>query len=103
LWGIFCCTNSLTGQTPKDVIPNLQELIGNEVKKILADAGYRGQDATDTHSECDRINGILASTGYNFRLLLNWLRYLLCPLMAGIFVQRKRQANRKRSSSRTTR
>jgi hypothetical protein len=88
LWGIFCCTNSLTGQTLKDVIPNLQELIGNEVKKILADAGYRGQDATDTHSERDRINAILASAGYNFRLLLNWLRDLLCPLMAVIFVQR---------------
>ena len=30
----------------------------------------------------DAINAILAATGYNFRLLLNWLRLLLCLLRA---------------------
>jgi transposase, IS5 family len=131
--------NPYDGHTLKDVIPGMQELIGNEVKKILADAGYRGHNAPATHtfrvftqgqkrgvspaikkqmkrraaiepvighvknehrmgrnflahSEGDRINAILAAAGYNFRLLLNWLRDLLCLLMAVIFTQRKLQS-----------
>jgi IS5 family transposase len=30
------------------------------------------------HAQGDAINAILAAAGYNFRLLLNWLRLLLC-------------------------
>lgn len=41
--------NPYDGHTLKDVIPDMEELIGNEVKKILADAGYRGHNAPDTH------------------------------------------------------
>jgi transposase, IS5 family len=132
--------NPYNGHTLKDVIPGMQELIGNEVKKILADAGYRGHSAPDTHAfrvynqgqkrgvspaikkqmkrraaiepvighvknehrmnrnylahtQGDRINAILAAAGYNFRLLLNWLRDLLCLLMAVIFTQQKLQPN----------
>jgi transposase, IS5 family len=132
--------NPYDGHTLKDVIPGMQELIGNEVKKILADAGYRGHNAPDTHAfrvytqgqkrgvspaikkqmkrraaiepvighvknehrmnrnylahtQGDRINAILAAAGYNFRLLLNWLRDLLCLLMAVIFTQQKLQPN----------
>jgi transposase, IS5 family len=128
--------NPYDGHTLKDVIPGMQELIGNEVKKILTDAGYRGHNAPDTHkfrvytqgqkrgvspaikkqmkrraaiepvighvknehrmgrnflahTMGDRINAILAAAGYNFRLLLNWLRDLLCLLLAAIFTQRK--------------
>jgi transposase, IS5 family len=132
--------NPYDGHTLKDVIPGMQELIGNEVKKILADAGYRGHNAPDTHTfrvytqgqkrgvspaikkqmkrraaiepvighvknehrmnrnylahtQGDRINAILAAAGYNFRLLLNWLRDLLRLLMAVIFTQQKLQPN----------
>jgi hypothetical protein len=46
----------------------MQDLISNEVKKILADAGY------------------------NFRLLLTWLRSLLCLLLAVIAARSKLQA-----------
>ena len=111
---------------------------GNEIKKILADAGYRGHNAPETHtvrvftegqkrgvspalkmqmkrraaiepvighvkneyrmgrkilanSQGDRINAILAAAGYNFRLILNWLRDLLCLLLTAIFMQPKLQ------------
>ena len=30
------------------------------------------------HSQGDAINAILAAAGYNFHLLLKWLRFLLC-------------------------
>lgn len=128
--------NPYDGHTLKDVIPGMEELIGNEVKKILADAGYKGHNAPDTHkfrvytqgqkrgvspaikkqmkrraaiepvighvknehrmgrnylahSQGDRINAILATAGYNFRLLLNWLRHLLCLLLVEIFTKQK--------------
>ncbi len=131
--------NPYDGHTLKDVIPDMEELIGNEVKKILADAGYRGHNAPDTHkfrvftqgqkrgvspaikkqmkrraaiepvighvknehrmgrnflahTQGDRINAVLAAAGYNFRLLLNWLRDLLCLLLVAISTQRKLQS-----------
>lgn len=130
--------NPYDGHSLKDVIPGMQDMIGNEVKKILADAGYRGHNAPDTHrfriftqgqkhgvspaikkqmkrraaiepvighvknehrmnrnhlahTQGDRINAILAAAGYNFRLLLNWLRHLLCLLLAAILTQQKLQ------------
>jgi transposase, IS5 family len=132
--------NPYDGHTLKDVIPDMQRLIGNEIKKVLADAGYRGHNAPATHqfrvytqgqkrgvspavkkqmkrraaiepvighvknghrmgrnhlahTQGDRINAILASAGYNFRLLLNWLRDLLCLLLVVIFTQQKLQSN----------
>jgi transposase, IS5 family len=36
------------------------------------------------HSQGDHIKAIPAAAGYNFRLLLNWLRHLLCVLLAAI-------------------
>ena len=33
----------------------------------------------------DAINAILAAAGYNFRLLLTWLRLLLCFFLAVLF------------------
>ena len=44
--------NPYGGHTLKDVIPDIEAQIGNEVKKILADAGYRGHNAPDTHRFC---------------------------------------------------
>jgi transposase, IS5 family len=39
------------------------------------------------HAQGDAINAILAAAGYNFRLLLNWLRFLLCLCWAIVFNQ----------------
>ena len=41
------------------------------------------------HSSGDAINAVLAAAGYNFRLLLNWLRLLLRLCLAALFVQSK--------------
>ena len=34
--------------------------------------------------EGDRINAVLAAAGYNFSLLLRWLEWLLCALIAAL-------------------
>ena len=39
------------------------------------------------HQQGDAINAILAAAGYNFRLLLTWLRLFLRLLMAALFPQ----------------
>jgi transposase, IS5 family len=39
------------------------------------------------HAQGDAINAILAAAGYNFRLLLKWLRLLLCSCWAIVFNQ----------------
>jgi IS5 family transposase len=39
------------------------------------------------HAQGDAINAILAAAAYNFRLLLNWLRLLLCLCWAIVFNQ----------------
>jgi IS5 family transposase len=41
----------------------------------------------------DAINAVLAAAGYNFRLLLNWLRLLLC-LIASLILLRSSSAHR---------
>ena len=121
--------NPYDGHTLKGVLPDMEALIGNDIKRILADAGYRGHNAPDTHkfrvftqgqkrgvlpavkkmmkrraaiepvighiknehrmgrchlahSKGHAINAILASAGYNFRLILNWLRIFLHLLTA---------------------
>jgi len=37
------------------------------------------------HSVGDAINAVLAAVGYNFRLLLNWLRLLLRAVLVALF------------------
>ena len=37
------------------------------------------------HGAGDAINAVLAAVGYNFRLLLNWLRLLLRAILAALF------------------
>ena len=37
------------------------------------------------HQQGDAINAVLAAAGYNFRLLLTWLRIVLRPLLAMLF------------------
>ncbi|MBC8270410.1 MAG: IS5 family transposase [Rhodospirillaceae bacterium] len=112
------------GHTLETVIPEIEALTGGTLKRILADAGYRGHNAPDSHKfrvftagqkrrvtpaikrlmkrrsavepvighlksghrmkrnylaheQGDAINPILAATGYNFRLILKWIRLLL--------------------------
>jgi IS5 family transposase len=44
------------------------------------------------HAQGDAINAILAAAGYNFRLLLKWLRLLLCLCWAIVFNQQRQLA-----------
>ena len=37
------------------------------------------------HCAGDAVNAALATVGYNFRLLLNWLRLLLYAILAALF------------------
>ena len=109
------------------MIPEIEDLTGATLKRILADAGYRGHNAPGVyklrvftagqkrrvtpaikrqmkrrsavepvighikndhrmdrnrlaHAQGDAINPILAAAGYNFRLILKWIRLLLSLL-----------------------
>ena len=111
------------GHTLATVIPEIEALTGATLKRILADAGYRGHNAPGiyklrvfttgqkrrvtpaikrimkrraavepvighlknghrmdrnylAHRQGDAINPILAAAGYNFRLILKWIRLL---------------------------
>ncbi len=121
--------NPYDGHTLATVIPDMEAMIGNGIERLLADAGYRGHNAPESHKfkvftsgqkrrmtpaikremrrrsaiepvighiknehrmgrnylaheQGDAINAILAAAGYNFRLLLTWLRLLLRLLLA---------------------
>jgi IS5 family transposase len=120
--------NPYDGHTLAEIIPNMEALIGNKLARILADAGYRGHNASPdykfriytagqkrrvtpqikremrrraaiepvighlkaehrmdrnhlAHASGDAVNAILAAAGYNFSLLLTWLRLLLFRLL----------------------
>ena len=120
------------GHTLETVIPEIEDLTGATLKRILADAGYRGHNAPGVyklrvftagqkrrvtpaikrqmkrrsavepvighlknghrmdrnrlaHSQGDAINPVLAAAGYNFRLILKWIR-LLCALIWKLFL-----------------
>jgi len=124
--------NPYDGHTLATVIPDMEAMIGNNIDRILADAGYRGHNAPLTHmfkvyttgqkrrmtpaikremrrraavepvighiknehrmernylagTHGDAINAILAAAGYNFRLLLTWLRLILRLMLAMLF------------------
>jgi len=124
--------NPYDGHTLADIIPDMEKTIGNEIGRVLADAGYRGHNAPLSHrfkvytagqkrrmtpaikhemrrraaiepvighlknehrmgrnylahQQGDAINAILAAAGYNFRLLLNWLRLLLRGILVCLF------------------
>ncbi|WP_352884007.1 IS5 family transposase [Mesorhizobium sp. M1396] len=121
--------NPYDGHTLASVIPDMEETIGNEIGRILADAGYRGHNAPQSHrfrvftsgqkrrvtsaikrqmrrrsavepvighikaehrmgrnylagQQGDAVNAILAAAGYNFSLLLRWLKGFLSLLIA---------------------
>jgi transposase, IS5 family len=124
--------NPYDGHTLATVIPEMEAMIGNDIDRLLADAGYRGHNAPLSHmfkvyttgqkrrmtpaikremrrraavepvighiknehrmernylagTQGDAINAILAAAGYNFRLLLTWLRLLLRLLLVMFF------------------
>jgi IS5 family transposase len=124
--------NPYDGHTLASIIPEMEHTIGNNIERLLADAGYRGHNAPLSHkfrvftagqkrrmtpaikrelkrraaiepvighiknehrmgrnylagTAGDAINAILAAVGYNFRILLNWLRLLLRLILAWLF------------------
>jgi IS5 family transposase len=123
--------NPYDGHTLQTVVPDIERTIGNQLERILADAGYRGHTAPLSHKfrvftagqkrrvtpaikremrrrsaiepvighikgehrmgrnylageDGDAINAILAAAGYNFSLLIKWLRDILCLLLVAI-------------------
>lgn len=126
--------NPYDGHTLVEIIPDMERTIGNDIERILADAGYKGHNAPLSHKfrvftsgqkrrmtpsikremrrraavepvighiknehrmdrnylfhgSGDAINAVLAAAGYNFRLLLNWLRLLLRLFLAVLLAQ----------------
>lgn len=123
--------NPYDGHTLATVIPDMESTIGNEIGRILADAGYRGHNAPQSHKfrvftagqkrritpaikrqmrrrsaiepvighikaehrmgrnylageQGDAVNAVLAAAGYNFSLLLKWLRAFWWLLIAAL-------------------
>lgn len=126
--------NPYDGHTLAGIIPEMEAMVGAEIERILADAGYKGHNAPESHrfkvytsgqkrrmtpsikremrrraavepvighiknehrmdrnylahEQGDAINAVLAAAGYNFRLLLNWLRLFLRLCLAVLFAQ----------------
>lgn len=124
--------NPYDGHTLATVIPDMEALIGNTIKRAFADKGYRGHNAPPDykfrvfiagqkrrvtpkikremrrrsavepvighvksehrmgrnylwHRQGDAINAVLAAAGYNFRLLIRWLRLLLFRFLTALF------------------
>ncbi len=124
--------NPYDGHTLATVIPDMERTIGAEIGRILADAGYRGHNAPQSHkfrvftagqkrrvtpaikremrrraavepvighiknehrmdrnylanTQGDAINAVLAAMGYNFSLILKWLRLLAWLITAMLF------------------
>ena len=124
--------NPYDGHTLATVIPDMEALVGNTIKRVFADKGYRGHNAPPDykfrvfiagqkrrmtpkikremrrrsavepvighlksehrmgrnylwHRQGDTINAVLAATGYNFRLLLRWLKLLLFRFLIVFF------------------
>jgi IS5 family transposase len=120
------------------VIPEIEALTGATLKRILADAGYRGHNTPETHKlsvftvgqkrrvtpaikkqirrraavepvighirnehrmarnyfahkSGDAANPILVAAGYNFSLLLNWIRLLLIQIWIALVTANKTQ------------
>ena len=123
--------NPYDGHTLAKIIPAIEQLIGNQIERLHADAGYRGHNAPLDykfkvytskqrrrltpqikremrrraavepvighlknehrmdrnylhHRDGDANNAILAAVGYNFSLLLRWLRLLLRPILTAL-------------------
>ena len=123
--------NPYDGHTLAKVISEMEALIGNIVERVIADAGYRGHNAPDSHKfrvftagqkrrmtpqtkremrrrsavepvighlkeghrmgrnylahrARDATNAVLAAAGYNFALLIRWLRLWLRLILSSL-------------------
>jgi transposase, IS5 family len=128
--------NPYDGHTLGTVIPDMEALVGNTLKRVFVDKGYRGHNAPPDYKlrvfiagqrrrmtpkikremrrrsavepvighlkaehrmgrnylwdrQGDAINAVLAAAGYNFGLLLRWLRLLLFQIFAMLLDSRK--------------
>jgi IS5 family transposase len=124
--------NPYDGHTLATVIPDMEALVGNTIKRVFADKGYRGHNAPPDYKfrvfiagqkrrvtpkikremrrrsavepvighlksehrmgrnylwyhQGDAINAVLAAVGYNFRLLIRWLRLLSLRFLIALF------------------
>ena len=122
------------GHTLDRVLPEIEQMTGAALHRILADAGYRGHNASPhhklrvftagqkrrvtpaikrlmkrrsavepvighlkqghrmdrnylAHEQGDAINPVLAAAGYNFRLILAWIRLLWLQIWLTVFAQ----------------
>ncbi|KAB2921335.1 MAG: IS5 family transposase, partial [Candidatus Contendobacter sp.] len=127
--------NPYDGHTLATVIPDMEALVGNTIRRAFTDKGYRGHNAPPDYKfrvfiagqkrrvtpkikremrrrsavepvighlkaehrmgrnylwyrQGDAINAVLAAAGYNFRLLLRWLRLLLFRFLVAFFSPR---------------
>ena len=123
--------NPYDGHTLATVIPDMEALVGNTIRRAFTDKGYRGHNAPPDYKfrvfiagqrrrvtpkikremrrrsavepvighmkaehrmgrnylwyrQGDAINAVLAAAGYNFSLLLRWLRLLLRRILAAL-------------------
>ena len=128
--------NPYDGHTLATVIPDIEALVGNTIRRAFTDKGYRGHNAPPDykfrvfiagqkrrvtpkikremrrrsaiepvighlkaehrmgrnylwHRQGDAINAVLAAAGYNFRLLIRWLRLLLLRFLVALFSLRQ--------------
>lgn len=122
------------GHTLNAILPDIERITGATLKRILADDGYRGHNASLEHkfktfttsqkrrvtpqikrerkrrsavepvighlksghrmgrnflaqTQGDAINPILAAAGYNFRLILKWIRLLCIQIWISLVVK----------------
>lgn len=132
--------NPYDGHTLATVIPDMEALVGNTIRRAFTDKGYRGHNAPPDYKfrvfiagqkrrvtpkikremrrrsavepvighlksehrmgrnylwyrQGDAINAVLAATGYNFRLLIRWLRLLLFRFLVAFFSPRQAAAS----------
>src|SRR5947207_11641429 len=141
--------NPYDGHTLATVIPDMEALVGNTIRRVFADKGYRGHNAPPDYQfriftagqtrrvtpkikrelrrrsavepvighlkaehrmgrnylryrQGDAINALMAAAGYNFRLLIRWLRLLLFKFMTALLGRHQLAPARNRYSSQTT-
>ncbi len=58
--------------------------IKKELRRRSAIEAVTGHCKTDGHLG-DQINAVMSAVGYNLRLILKWLRKLLCKIIAAIW------------------
>jgi hypothetical protein len=57
---------------------------GGQYRTLATRLADRAKREHGTHASGDAINAVLAATGYNFRRLLAWLRFLLLTILIAL-------------------